>query len=500
MIYWNSKVEGGENMKEMKKDNGFTLIELLAVIVILAIIAVIATPLTINVINDARERSFINSVYGLIDGARLLSAEQVFDDGSNEVVVNFTDGTADNTNFKVSGDMPNSGTIHLNSDGKVELKVWSEELGKCAEKGVNEAEVRITDTVKELCVIDNVTLPIITLNGDSTMTITEGETFTDPGYTATYRGVDITSNVTVQGTVNTSVVDTYTLTYTVSYNGKDATPVERIVNVEKLCPTVTVMGKSIQTCDTATLDPDGNLRYVGPTPNNYVSFNNELWRIIGVFNGQTKIIRDEYYSTSIPWDEDDGSYLNNWATASLQLELNNTTDGYIKTIETNDPTSYGYIDLEHVWNIGGHDRTYKTTGTRSAFYIAERSNTPAGASGSEATWTGAIGLMYPSDYGYASSGASETCDSTVMYDWETAPAFAECVQKSWLDDQYHYQWTLTPLSGGSSLAFYVDNIGRVFGNYGVSRSLAARPVLYLKSDTKIVGGHGTDQQPFILGK
>ena len=110
-----------------KKEKGFTLIELLAVIVILAIIAVIATPLTINVINDARERSFINSTYGLIDGARLLSAEQLFDDASNEVVVNFTNGTSDNTNFKVSGDMPASGTLHLNSNGKVELKVWSEE-------------------------------------------------------------------------------------------------------------------------------------------------------------------------------------------------------------------------------------------------------------------------------------------------------------------------------------------------------------------------------------
>ena len=29
---------------------------------------------------------------------------------------------------------------------------------------------------------------------------------------------------------------------------------------------------------------DKNLRYIGANPNNYVSFNNELWRIIGVFN------------------------------------------------------------------------------------------------------------------------------------------------------------------------------------------------------------------------
>ena len=39
--------------------------------------------------------------------------------------------------------------------------------------------------------------------------------------------------------------------------------------------TVTIMGKSIQTCETATLDPDGNLRYVGPSPSNYVCFNKD---------------------------------------------------------------------------------------------------------------------------------------------------------------------------------------------------------------------------------
>ena len=41
----------------------------------------------------------------------------------------------------------------------------------------------------------------------------------------------------------------------------------------------------------ATDDPDNNVRYIGSNPNNYVEFNNELWRIIGVFDGKIKIIR-----------------------------------------------------------------------------------------------------------------------------------------------------------------------------------------------------------------
>ena len=240
-------------------------------------------------------------------------------------------------------------------------------------------------------------------------------------------------------------------------------------------------------------DPDGNLRYVGPTPNNYVWFNNERWRIIGVFDGQAKIIRDDYYSTSIKWDSN-GS--NNWATASLQLALNNTTDGYIKTIQTNDSTSYSYIDLEHVWNIGGYDYSYSTTGTRSAFYSAERSETISSVMTSH-LWTGAIGLMYPSDYGYASSGASETCEGKDMYNWYTGDYKTECAQNSWLYDSKSHQWTLTPLSDYSYIVFFVNSTGNVYTN-GVSSNFAARPVLFLKSDTKIVGGQGTYDDPYIL--
>ena len=36
---------------------------------------------------------------------------------------------------------------------------------------------------------------------------------------------------------------------------------------------------------------DQNIRYYGSNPNNYVSFNNELWRIIGVFGNNVKLVR-----------------------------------------------------------------------------------------------------------------------------------------------------------------------------------------------------------------
>ena len=64
---------------------------------------------------------------------------------------------------------------------------------------------------------------------------------------------------------------------------------------------------------------DNNLRYIGANPNNYVSFNNELWRIIGTFNNiddgtgiketRLKIIKNEPYNESIAWNS---SGQNDW--------------------------------------------------------------------------------------------------------------------------------------------------------------------------------------------
>ena len=47
--------------------------------------------------------------------------------------------------------------------------------------------------------------------------------------------------------------------------------------------------------------PDQNIRYYGSDPNNYVRFNNELWRIIGVFGNNVKLIRSEKLG-NLSWD------------------------------------------------------------------------------------------------------------------------------------------------------------------------------------------------------
>ena len=245
---------------------------------------------------------------------------------------------------------------------------------------------------------------------------------------------------------------------------------------------------------------DNNLRYIGANPNNYVSFNNELWRIIGVFNNidngsdtketRLKIIRDEPYSTGMAWDTDN---INDWTTASLQEELNTT---YLNSIQS----PYKEMISNAKWNLGGvGSYTSSSNGLASHFYGYERGTTVY--SGRPTEWTGQIGLMYPSDYGYATSGGSTTdrssCLAKELYNWDSS-SYSDCRNNDWLYKSGTYQWTLTPYSDYSYIVFGVGSSGSVYTNAAASANSAVSPALYLSSNVKISGGDGSVSSPFEL--
>ena len=279
----------------------------------------------------------------------------------------------------------------------------------------------------------------------------------------------------------------------------------------------------------------------------------ELWRIIGVFNNVTKsdgskenlvkIIRNDflgYYS----WDykdyvgtstEEYGS--NDWTDSQLMMMLNPTN--YLKSGYTNssDIISLGSQQLyskmgsyyngtkgckpasitrgesfsctevdftstglkndttrnaieEVVWNLGGSYRypdqeDYSVT--PSEFYEVER----------RATWTGKIGLMYPSDYGYATSGGTTkdraACLATGFYNhW-----YGDCSRNDYLFDTNRGQSTLTPHSANAHDVFNVHSDGGVGRNcaYGAT---AVRPALFLKSNILVDKGTGAKSDPYTL--
>ena len=245
-------------------------------------------------------------------------------------------------------------------------------------------------------------------------------------------------------------------------------------------------------------DPDGNVRYMGADPNNYVLFNNELWRIIGVFdvastyNGPTekrlKIIRGESIG-SMAWDSGNTS---DWSKATLQTYLNGD---YYNSLDSISKSLIG----DAVWNLGG-TASYDSAsnGLPSHFYGYERGTTVY--SGRPTYWVGKIGLMYPSDYGYATSGGTTTnrasCLAKEMVNWDSS-SYSDCKNNDYLYNSSVNKWTITPYSSGSNRVFYVYATGYVY-DYGASYTYSASPVLYLKSTVEITGGDGSSGNPYTL--
>ena len=256
---------------------------------------------------------------------------------------------------------------------------------------------------------------------------------------------------------------------------------------------------------------ENGYRYEGKNPNNYIWFNNELWRIIGVFDsdshGQSgenlvKIIRNESIG-GLAWHK---SYDNDWTASSLMNLLNgaylnseNGTGGeYCYGYSTTTPSNCDYTEtgindtyrsmIENVtWYLGGYTSTSATT---EAFYGYERGDTVY--SGRPTSTEGYIGLMYPSDYGY-SVLASSCARTTNLESYNNST----CAGQSWLYGQ-GYEWTISPDSSYSANVFSLDYHGYLY-NYNVNNGWAARPVLYLDSSVYVIDGNGSISDPYIIG-
>ena len=249
---------------------------------------------------------------------------------------------------------------------------------------------------------------------------------------------------------------------------------------------------------------DVGYRYEGTNPDNYVWFNNELWRIIGLIPTKTssgtenlvKIIRKESIG-GLAYDAKSSGYTGAWGSNTLYTLLNNYfygkqdgTDtaycyGYQATakakcdytsIGINTSDYYGSMVKNVYWNTGasGYDVT------ASAAYTAETS---------KQTVPGYIGLMSASDYGYASSGSH----TTSMYSYNDATH----TLGNWLYGN-GYEWTSIQHSSDAPCALSVYSSGYVI-SYVAYFGYSVRPVLYLDSSVYVVNGSGTESDPYILG-
>ena len=237
-------------------------------------------------------------------------------------------------------------------------------------------------------------------------------------------------------------------------------------------------------------------RYIGADPNNYVTFNNETWRIIGVFTvddgtgkkeERLKIIRNESIG-NMAWDSN-----NDWSNATLNANLN-SGDYWTNILSDNAKSMIG----DTLWYLGGTSNfTSSTNGLTSHFYSYERGTTVY--SGRDTSWVGKVGLMYPSDYGYATSGGSTTdrnaCLNKELYNWVSS-SYSDCKNNDWIFNSSS-QWTITPRASRSDFVFSVSGTGDLY-NSSARLTFGVRPVVFLKSSIKIVDGDGSSSNPYVL--
>ena len=244
---------------------------------------------------------------------------------------------------------------------------------------------------------------------------------------------------------------------------------------------------------------------------NYVTFNNEMWRIVGIFNEENasgvveeriKLVKDEpisleteveetitkgdityqVFNTSAVgtkykyfyWNNPNANYSgneNDWTKAGSQYYLNEIYYNSLSNNNLIEEMKY------YLGNLGN--------GTLKEIYEMERTASNV-IENNQASWNGKIALLYPSDLGYAraTSGWSDSIIANINYN-------------NWLLNDQAAFWLLSP---------YVDNADIVAGwdygsglvDYNAGYDAGLRPVLSLGSQTKIITGTGSYEDPYQL--
>ena len=253
---------------------------------------------------------------------------------------------------------------------------------------------------------------------------------------------------------------------------------------------------------------DASYRYAGSsdTTNNFVCFGYDstdgtcptdyLYRIIGVFGDQVKLIKYDYAKASLLgtdgdykgsdtyyWNYKNDTSINGgsnvWST-SLLNKINLNTN-YLNNIGS----SWSNKIAMHTWKVGGNVY-YKITDRTAADAYQNEITSPI----TNTTYEAKVGLMYVSDYGYA---AAPSAWLTTLHNYYNSSVKSV----NWMYMGFE-EWTISPNSTYSYRVFNVLNDGRVFDNNSANRDDRLRPVFYLESSVKKIGGEGTINKPYII--
>ena len=276
---------------------------------------------------------------------------------------------------------------------------------------------------------------------------------------------------------------------------------------------------------------DNSYRYSGADPNNYVCFGtnttpcptDNLYRMIGVFGDQVKLVKYDYANSNLLGTNGDYSATDTYLKSSYS-----TYKGSLTTINryywndststntwsesllnktnlntnfiTNIGTEWANKIATTTWKVGGNTDANIYSKTPSVAYQNEVVN-PVTTNTTDNTteYTAKIGLMYVSDYGFAATPSAWTANLNT-YNGEAIK------NVNWMYMGL-FEWTLSRRADGSDFAFYVDNGGSVrfnsvYRNDHLPGSLGSgfgvRPSFNLEYSITYVSGDGTQDSPIII--
>ena len=251
--------------------------------------------------------------------------------------------------------------------------------------------------------------------------------------------------------------------------------------------------------------------YEGSNPNNYIYFNNELWRIVGLYDQYShgvsgkklvKIVRND----TIVMYGNNKADTNDWPNATLNKLLNssyyNAQDGtgtvnctaYWTLTATCDFTKLGIQDnyrnmiVKATWYLGGF---VSDDADKTEFFKGER-EAPVSDSDTvrSSSTTAYIGLLYSSDYGY--SVDNNLCSTDALKKYKTS----NCVGTSWLKGVGD-NWLITPNLTSSNYFYYLEAGGNI-STASANRAKYVRPTLYLNESVYVYAGDGSIENPYII--
>ena len=280
--------------------------------------------------------------------------------------------------------------------------------------------------------------PVITLNGSKNMTVSRGDTFNDPGVKSVVDNVDGNmdkSSVSIKGEVDTSKVGVYEITYTISDSLANKTEVTRKVSVEESLASTVKSNTE-------------NGYYVGNVDNNYIYFNNMLFRIVRVNDDNSVLIVSNDALANVDYTND-----GRFTDSSLDKWLN---DYFYNLLEP----SYQDLIKSSSWcdDVISSDNIKTTECSRQ-------------------TDKRRVGILSLQDYNLSYDGVSSYLDKS-NFSW-----YANLAEDN-------KAWAITSTDSYPNTIYSSES----------TNLLNVVPALNLKASTTILEGDGTYANPYVVVK